>query len=272
MKIDFWGVRGTVPVSGKNKIKYGGHTICSSLSIADRKIIVVDAGTGIKKLGDKLIKKIDEEPFHIYLLLTHFHLDHIMGLPFFAPLYSANTVLTVCSPSSPQVSKNYLKKIMSGRFFPLDFEKTASRKFFKRMPEDGLKISQVLISTCPLHHPQGSVAYRLEAKEQSIVLATDTEHPARGVDKRLVSFASQANVLVYDAMFTPKEYESGRKGWGHSTWLAATETARAAGVQNLYLSHFNPDHSDKSIDAFISLARKKFPRTFGARGGQSIIF
>lgn len=272
MRVDFWGVRGTVVASGKDRVKYGGHTICSSLSISDKEVIVIDAGTGIKKLGDKLIEKIGKGPFHIYLLLTHFHLDHITGLPFFAPLYSPHAVLTVYAPSSPQESQNYLEKIMSGRFFPIDFEETPSRKFFKKIPEHGFKIGQVFISACPLHHPQGSVAYRLQKGEQSLVLATDTEHPEKGMDKRLASFVNQTDVLVYDAMFTPEEYESGRKGWGHSTWLAGTEIAQAAGVQSLYLSHFNPNHSDKIIDASIALSKDKFPRTFGAREGQSVIF
>jgi len=272
MKVDFWGVRGTVPVSGKDKIKYGGHTICTSLSISEGEVIVVDAGTGIKKLGDRLIKEKGKGRINIHLFLTHFHLDHIMGIPFFAPLYSQNVILTIYTSSSPQESREYLRKIMKGRFFPADFEKTPSQKFFKKMPGDNLKIGQLLISVCPLHHPQGSVAYRLQEGERSVVLATDTEHPEFGVDQRLSSFVNQADILVYDAMFTPEEYISGRKGWGHSTWLAGTEIARAAEVGSLYLSHFNPDHSDKTIDGFISLAKNKFPRTFGAREGKSVIF
>jgi len=272
MNVDFWGVRGTVPVSGKDIIKYGGHTMCASLSISEREVIVVDAGTGIKRLGDRLIKETGKGRLNIHLFLTHFHLDHIIGIPFFAPLYSANAVLTVYAPSSPREGQDYLKKIMSGRFFPVDFEEAPSKKFFKKMPEDELKISEVLISACPLLHPQGSVAYRLQEGERSIVMATDTEHPEFGVDQRLTSFVNQADILVYDAMFTPEEYKSGRKGWGHSTWLAGTEIARAAGVGSLYLSHFNPDHSDKNIDEFISLAKNKFPHTFGAREGKSVIF
>lgn len=272
MRIDFWGVRGSVPVCGKDKNKYGGHTPCASLFISDKEIIIIDAGTGIKRLGDSLIKDIGKKVINIHLFLSHFHLDHITGLPFFAPLYSSNTILTVYASSSPQETERYLSRIMAGRFFPVDFEKTLSQKAFKKMPEESLKIGNIIISTCPLRHPGGSIAYKIGNGRKSIVFATDTEHPEKGVDQRLASFARQTDILVYDATLTLEEYESGRQGWGHSTWLAATKVAREAEVRNLYLSHFNPDHSDKVIDRFISLAKKEFANTFGAREGIPVIF
>lgn len=267
MRVEFWGVRGTFPVSSKDKSKYGGHTICASIHTPEEEIVIIDAGTGIKKLGDKIIKDKGDEELNLYVFLTHFHLDHIMGLPFFAPLYSSRAVVTFYAPSSPQETEGYLNKIMAGRLFPVEFMETRSKKVFKRAPERNFKRWGIQISSCPLHHPQGSIAYKIEAERGSVIFSTDTEHPEGGVDQRLVSFARRADIFIYDAAFTPEEYDSGRRGWGHSTWLEGTKIAREAEVHNLYLSHFNPDHSDVKIDEILSLAKNEFPRTCAAREG-----
>jgi ribonuclease BN (tRNA processing enzyme) len=159
---------------------------------------------------------------------------------------------------------------MGGRYFPLELGETPSKKVYKKIPEKEFHIGGASVSHCPLNHPQASVSYKLQEKEKKIVFATDTEHPEEGIDERLASFARGADIFIYDAMFTPEEYESSRQGWGHSTWLEGTKLAKEAGVRKLYLSHFNPDHSDKQIDEFISLAREKFPQTYGALEGLKI--
>ena len=201
----------------------------------------------------------------LHLLLTHFHLDHIMGLPFFMPLFSSEVTLSVYADCSPEETEENLSGLMAGRYFPVSLEETQSKKIFIQVHKDGIEIGGSFISFSPLNHPQGSVAYKIRAEKSAIVFATDTEHPPQGVDERLVDFASGADVLVYDAMFTPKEYESGKMSWGHSTWLAGTMLAKKAEVRKLYLSHFNPDHSDNQIDEIITLARDHFPDTYGAR-------
>lgn len=265
MKLEFWGVRGTVPVSGPDKIKYGGHTICASLKTPDDEFIVMDAGTGIKRLGDKLLKERGESGMHIHLLLTHFHLDHIMGIPFFSALYSPTVDLTVYSIANPQETEKYLSGLMDGKYFPVGFKETLSRKNFKRIPEGNFSIGVTQIEICPLHHPQGSIAYKFKSEGKVIVFATDTEHPDKGIDERLASFSRGADIFIYDAMFTPEEYQLDKKGWGHSTWIEGTKLARQAEIGHLYLSHFNPDHSDEQIDRMISLAQEEFLQTSGAR-------
>lgn len=264
MKLEFWGARGSLPTSGKDKNKYGGHTSCAYLVASEGEFIIIDAGSGIKKLGEKLARQWEEKPVTLHLLLTHFHLDHIMGLPHFAPLYLPKITINLYADCSPEETEKYLCGLMAGRYFPLDFGETPSKKIYNKIPEKEFHIGNVRVSHCSLHHPQGSVSYKIQEKEKRIVFATDTEHPEKSIDERLVSFARGADILVYDAMFTPEEYESGRQGWGHSTWLEGTKIAREAGVRNLYLSHFNPDHSDGQIDEFISLAREKFPQTYAA--------
>jgi len=265
LNLEFWGVRGTCPVSGNNRSMYGGHTPCSSLETPDGNVLIIDAGTGIKRLGDKLQRERGEKPLSLYLLLTHFHLDHIMGLPFFMPLFSPEVTVFVYADCSPEETEENLSGLMAGRYFPVSLEETQSKKIFKQVDKDGIEIGGSLISYSPLNHPQGSVAYKIHAEKSAVVFATDTEHPPQGIDEKLADFASGADVFVCDAMFTPEEYESGRMGWGHSTWLEGTKLAKKAGVRKLYLSHFNPDHNDNQIDQIITLARDQFPDTHGAR-------
>ncbi|NOR15707.1 MAG: MBL fold metallo-hydrolase [Candidatus Aminicenantes bacterium] len=255
--LEFWGIRGTAPVSGKNKSLYGGRTICSCLRIAPDEIIILDAGTGIMELGNNLSSSINGNPLKVHLLLTHFHLDHIIGLPFFSPLFSHETQITFYSPISELETENILQDLMKGRFFPLDFTDTPSTRTFKQLPKDGFMIGDVGISWCNLHHPQGSVAYRIDQDEQSIVMATDTEHPETGVDENLARLCQDADILVYDAMYTPEDYPT-FKGWGHSTWLAGTELAKAAGIKSLYLSHLNPAYKDGQITFILKRAQQNF--------------
>lgn len=267
MELEFLGVRGSMPVSGDDKNKYGGHTLCACLVTSNGDWLIIDAGTGIWKLGDIFANPGKKMPQNLHLLLTHFHLDHITGLPFFAPLYSPEATLNFYTAYDAQETEEYVNGLMAGRYFPLEFKETPSKKIFKQIPENDFLIGGAHISHCPLHHPQDSVSYRIQEKGKTIVFATDTEHPEEGTDQKLVSFAQGADILVYDAMFTPEEYESSRKDWGHSTWLEGTKIAKEAKVRTLYLSHFNPDHSDKQIDEIISMAREKFPQTYGAMEG-----
>jgi phosphoribosyl 1,2-cyclic phosphodiesterase len=265
MNLEFLGVRGTFPTPDADRARYGGHTICSAIRLGPAEYIVIDAGTGLRGLGERIMREAGDGEIRVDLLLTHFHLDHILGLPFFAPLYSPRTVLAVHAPGDPLAAKKALAGLMDAPYFPVRFDATAARKeFFESKPEI---VGKVRVSSCPLEHPQGSVAYRLQTEEWSLVHATDTEHPAGGLDGRLASLADGITWLIYDAMFTPEEYAAGKQGWGHSTWLAGATLAKAVRAKTLVLSHFNPAHTDADIEHILREARDRFPRTIAAAPG-----
>jgi len=271
MEVQFWGVRGTFPSPGKDKVKYGGHTPCASVRPRSGEIVIVDAGTGIKDLGDRIIAAGGKGPVRITLFLTHFHLDHVIGFPFFAPLFSPDCELTIYAPAEPPETERYLGGLLAGRYFPIEINDLQARKIFRKTPPEGVELGGMKISGLPLRHPQGCLGYRFVEGETSVVFATDTEHPGVGIDEDLAAFASGASLLVYDATYTPEEYQAGKRGWGHSTWLAGAELAGAAGPGKLLLSHLNPDHPDDFVDALEESARALFPRTSAARQGMNWI-
>jgi len=267
MELRFWGVRGTFPALGKKASAFGRSTPCATVTSGSGGIIIIDAGTGMQALGNELASKARPAPLGLSLLLTHFHLDHLSGLPFFKPLFSPGTEIAVYTPVEPDAARRYLGLLIGHPFFPAPFEQTAANKRFGTIGAAGISIGDARITTCPLHHPQGSVAYRLEEKGVAVVFATDTEPPEQKLDGRLAAFAKGADVLIYDAMFKPEEYASEKKGWGHSTWLDGVKMAQASGARRLVLAHLNPDYSDRDLRAIERRARRMFPNAECAREG-----
>jgi len=270
MRIEFFGVRGTRPVARRRGSVYGGHTPCALVRDGAGEILILDAGTGLHRLEESLPVRANKEGNRPHLLLTHFHFDHLSGLPFLETLFRRSALIRFYSLFPPAVLRRRLSGFMTGPYFPIEFSETPSRKEFLRIGPRPRRIGRLAVSSCPLNHPQGCAAYRLEENGLSIVFATDTEHYARGVDARLAAFALGTDVLIYDGMFTPAEYEAGKKGWGHSTWAAGVELARAAGARRLVLSHLNPEHSDADVERLESAARRAFPGAVCAREGMII--
>ena len=263
LSIHFHGVRGSIASPGVTTAQVGGNTSCVEVLAGDTRI-VLDAGTGLRGLGDRLISA---GPSATTILLSHVHWDHIQGLPFFTPIYvPGNWIEVVSGPNGAMPLEAVLRRQMSAPFFPVEFD-DVSRQVRVREPRVGERfvVGDVEVTMAKLNHPDPVFGYRLDYKGASVVYATDTEHFAC-VDPALARLAAGADVLIYDAQYTPEEYP-GKVGWGHSTWEAAVALARTAGVRQLVLYHHDPRRSDEAVAAIEARARVAFPGTVAAREG-----
>ncbi len=270
MKIEFFGVRGSFPAAGHCDSAYGAATPCALITSAGGESVILDAGTGIRPLGIRMAAAAG--PIQATILFTHFHLDHVFGLPFFDLLYLAKAEITFVSWRDPEETREILSRLMSEPLFPVAFDQTPARKTFLRIGPEGMTLAGMTVRRTQLRHPQGCMAYRFDEGKAGAVFATDTEHPETGIDERLADLARGASLLVYDAMYTPEEYAEGRKGWGHSTWEQGVRLAQEAKVGRLLLSHLNPDHDDRAIARMRKAAKAGFRNTECAAAGRTETF
>jgi phosphoribosyl 1,2-cyclic phosphodiesterase len=257
MIIKCWGSRGSIAVSGCDSIKYGGDTTCIEVQAASGDLIVIDAGTGIRLLGNRLVS---ENSRRINLLLTHAHWDHLSGFPFFKPIYKKSSEIRIHGPQTTQDSlKRIISKTMTAPYFPIEFEDIKADISFVRMGHKNHSIGSVNITTVPISHPNQGVGYRLEEDGKSFVFLTDNEltfhHPfGLGYDD-YVKFCQGADLLFHDAEYTREEYESHTRGWGHSVFLDTLQLALDAGVKTLGLFHQNQDRTDAQVDKMVEECR-----------------
>jgi phosphoribosyl 1,2-cyclic phosphodiesterase len=267
------GARGTVPVSGGEFLEYGGRTTCFSVRVDDG-LIVFDAGTGLSHVASSLTDIDRSVP--ISIVFTHFHLDHVVGLPYFTPFYRQSSDITVMAdPRREDDWKGTLKTLIGKPYWPLGFSDFKAELHLRDLPVgDGVvDLYGVKISWFDVPHPQKCLAYRVELPDQVVVVATDVEYEAGEVDPGFVEFCRDADVLLHDATYTPEEYGRHR-GWGHSTWEVAALTAGEAKVGRLILTHHAPDRTDDDVACTVEAARNVFPSTDAARenmvlGGRS---
>ena len=271
--IRFWGVRGSIASPGAHTAAVGGNTSCVEITTATGGTIILDAGTGIRALGDELVRR---KVGHAHLLLSHLHWDHIQGLPFFVPAWLPSSQLEIVgarSTGTPELGPEAsLSLQMQPPHFPVKLADMRSHLSFREVDSgDTLTIAGATVRATRLNHPGGVMGYRIESGGRAIVYATDTEHRAGELDADLVSLARGADVLVYDAMYTEDEYagrEGGSKvGWGHSTWEAGCAVADAAGVDRLVLFHHDPARTDEQVEAIERAAAGQRPGTVAAREG-----
>ena len=266
LRLKFWGVRGSTPTPQIDNLSYGGNTACIEIRSPDDQVVILDAGSGLRKLGQTLLQESGNSRLSVHFLLTHFHWDHIQGIPFFSPLYRPETDATFYTGKALGPIEEKLQGQMTRPYFPIAFEVLAARRQFAELDDKPFKLADLVIHPFPLNHPQGAVGYRIEAGKKVIVHASDLEHGHPQLDKVLRQYAEGADVLVYDAQFTPEEYES-HKGWGHSTWLEATRVAHEARVKTLILFHHDPWHNDQTVFDIVQQARLFFDNTLGATEG-----
>jgi phosphoribosyl 1,2-cyclic phosphodiesterase len=275
-----WGCRGSLPTPGAATVRYGGNTTCVEIRCEDRIALILDAGTGIKRLGDEL-----DPNSEIHVLLTHLHLDHLEGLRFFAPLWHVGAEVHIWGPPSPVHSlQERIARSFSPPLFPVDVGDIPARVVFHDVPERAWTLDGIEICARPVSHPGSTVGYRLERAGRSLAFIPDHE-PVLGVDISTLerswvsgcALADDVDVLLHDSQFTEDEYPD-RVGWGHSSVAHAVGLARKANVGQLILFHHDPDRTDAGVDRLTERAaelwdgnvRRSAPHPLAAHEGMTI--
>ena len=253
MQIICWGARGSLPVSGVGYLKYGGDTTCMEIRGAGGELIIIDAGSGIRRLGIE----IQREKIHNFsLLFTHGHWDHILGFPFFRPNYFPQNSIDIYGPTQVNRSiQETLSHSMHQPNFPVEYsELTAELNYFS-YSEEPFRIGNIDIKPISLSHPNGGVGFRFTENGKSFVFLTDNElgmkHPGGHDPETYIEFSKGADLLIHDAEYTPSEYQRMTKGWGHSSYTAALDLAMKAGVKRFGLFHHNTDRTDIQQDSIV---------------------
>ena len=273
MRIKFWGVRGSIAVPGRDTIEVGGNTSCVEVRCGDV-LIVLDGGTGIRLLGQDLLKSM---PVEAYIFFSHVHWDHIHGFPFFAPAFIPGNVFHLYGGNNvTHTLEGALAGQMENPSFPVLLRDMAAQMDFHDL-KDGQIVTikkgedTIVVTNTRGNHPNGVFAYRLDYNGQSAVYCTDTEH-YDVVDVKLARLAEDADLLIYDAMYLPEEYsgETGghpKTGWGHSTFEQGIRLSQEANVKRLALFHHDPSHTDAVVASMEQRSRAEFPESFAAREG-----
>jgi len=274
-KLIFWGVRGSTPTLERDTWRYGGNTPCLELTAPDGARFILDCGTGLRMLGNEWLKARHDAGIEARVLVTHYHWDHIQGIPFFHPFFDARNRFHFYSFQSQDLGPNSLRQVLEAQlakpYFPIDVSTmSAEREFHEIAGGEKWEVKGTKVTAAWLNHPQGCLGYRLDTAAGSVVYATDNEPGAAEFDANLRQLASGADVLIYDAQYSPEQLSSTRKGWGHSSWLEGTKIARQVKARNLILFHHDPDSPDQKVDQFLSAARQEFPATWAATEGMSI--
>lgn len=267
LSVRFLGVRGSIATPGPAFAAVGGNTSCVEVTAGETRIIL-DAGTGLRTLGDE---RMATNLRHHTILLSHLHWDHLQGLPFFTPVYVPGHRIEIATgPTGALPLTQAIPALFSAPFFPVEYATISDQLSLRELrANDRFTIGDITITMARLNHPDPVYGFRLEAGGHSIVYATDTEHYAC-VDPTLKKLAAGADILIYDSQYLPEEYPQ-RVGWGHSTWQAGAELARAAGVPQLVMFHHDPGRTDAQVAELEAKARQALAGTVAAREGLVLV-
>jgi ribonuclease Z len=253
-------------------MRYGGNTSCVEVRVNGH-LYVFDCGTGFRNLGKALSRTWQEtqEPIQAHVFLSHFHWDDIQGIPFFTPLYdSPENYIFFHSSSRSRSLQRAIEEQMGDPDFPVDMSEMAAHRNFYEIEEGRIEFDNCNIQSMWLNHPQGCLGFRIETDAGTLVYATDNEpgHPI--FDRHVRKLAEGADVLIYDAQYLPEDYQSKKRGWGHSHWREAVNVVMESGAKELVLFHHDPDHSDACIDAIVKEASNHYSKVRAASEGMEI--
>jgi ribonuclease BN (tRNA processing enzyme) len=251
MIVRVWGARGSLSAPGPATVGYGGNTSCVEVELADDTILILDAGSGIRELGQRLVEK---DPGVLHICLTHLHLDHVEGLGFFSPLWRAGWELRFWGPPSTTATlRQRVSRYLSPPLFPIGLSEAPAEAVFEDAPREPWRLGSAVIEAQTVEHRGPTLGYRIEEEGQVLAYVPDHEPyltAALDDEPRWISgwaLAAGADLLFHDSQYTEEEY-SQRVGWGHSAVHHAAAFARAAGVRQLAMFHHDPMRSDRELE------------------------
>ncbi|MCX7944367.1 MAG: MBL fold metallo-hydrolase [Deltaproteobacteria bacterium] len=254
MRLKFWGTRGSIPSPGCGREYYGGNTPCLELITSSGLQIIVDAGTGVRELGNYMVAN-NIVAKNSYLFLTHFHWDHIQGLPFFVPAYTlGNEFFVVGVEEDKETLRQIVSSQMKPPYFPVGFEAIENQLNFLNLFPNGSEIEGIKVYFTHTNHPQKTLAFRFEEGRKTVTFMTDCELSSHAKDARPIEFFAEfckdSDYLIVDAQFTEQEL-CNRSGWGHSSNMDALKLASLSRSKTLILFHHDPNHDDELIDRMV---------------------
>ncbi len=266
--VRFWGVRGSVACGGPRTIRYGGNTSSLEVRCGDR-LLMFDAGTGLRYLGNEVVN--GPQPLSAHIYLTHTHYDHVVGMPFFRPAFVPANTFEVWAGhfgTSGDDIHGVLRQHMTPPLFPVPLEIFQSDMTFHDFSagETLRPYADVEIRTTPLNHPNGATGYRINFQGKSICYLTDTEHYADHLDENILGLIGGADIVIYDSTYTDEEYPT-KVGWGHSTWTEGVKLCDASGVGQFVVFHHDPDHDDDFMDGVAKQVAERRPGSVVAAEG-----
>jgi phosphoribosyl 1,2-cyclic phosphodiesterase len=252
-------------------MNFGGNTSCIEVRTENNEILIFDGGTGIRLLGQKLEQEFGTLPIRAHIFFSHFHLDHIQGVPFFKPLYNPKNHFTFYFPGRRDANQvmDALAGMMATPYFPVDMSNLPCQRKYVDLVEGTFTVGNTNILVLPLNHPQGCFGYRIMQDDKVLSYCTDVEHGLDWSDRNIQILSRNADFLIIDAQYTPGELPE-YEGWGHSSWKQAIESGIQAEAKKIALYHHDPYHEDAVVTEILAEAKKLFPNVIAASEGLEV--